>query len=203
MAGVILRIVCSRAPYRRAGVNFEPTGHKTIVTTLVPLADLDEARLEALLADPHLDVAAGDGRLFKPVGTAQEVFDLLAYIAGPAPTQPEPARDTLQVIADHLAAEQARDAALRGGDDEEMPDTRASPAPKVSGEAAAEDAASGAQAQDVPAAAAPEAAASTPAEPEIDAAETAAFLAAARSPEGIQVSLTTKPAGTKRAPSKK
>lgn len=117
-----LRIVSSRAPYRRAGVNFEPTGHKTIVATEVALGDLDAARLDALLADPHLDVTAGNGLMFGPVGSVEELADLAAmlHLASLQPGQVEPAKGTAEILADHhrIELERGRDAAAPGGDDE-------------------------------------------------------------------------------------
>ena len=122
---MILRIVSSRTPYRRAGVNFEPTGHKSFAVTLVSLDDLDEARLAQLLLDPHLDVAAGTGNAFIPVGAVDEVAELASMLEQ-VTFQPPP-RGTLEVLADHAAmeAERARDAAAPGGDDEDPKDTSA------------------------------------------------------------------------------
>lgn len=169
MAGVTLRIVSSRVPYRRAGVNFEPTGHKMLAVTLIDLGELDEARLGQLLSDPHLDVTAGNGLFFGPVGSVDEALDLAAMLEEPAP-----ARGTEQVLADHarMEAERERDAALAGGDDEKTGTEPAAPVaakpdPEVdpaAGAAPPEAAASG-EDQAETAADAPGASAVTPSEP--------------------------------------
>lgn len=116
-----LRIVSSRAPYRRAGIGFDPTGNKTFAVAIVALADLPDwrATLKALLEDPHLDVMAGQS-IFWPVTCEKDVADLLEAVAEYEAARPE-RRDTLAILAEAAAldAERQRDAAAPGGDDED------------------------------------------------------------------------------------
>lgn len=212
-----LRLICAAVPLAVAGLRFGRGPVRAYGVIQRPLDQFDEAELRALFAEPRIDVSLGieapsGDFAFVPVADQMDLTRV-AQLLTPLAEQPELSanakallrRDTLHVIADHLAAEQARDAALPGGDDEEMPDTGASPATEAELHAILGGGLSdGAQALDAPPAAAPEAAAATPAvvppvEPELDVAETASLLAEARWPDGIQVNLTTKPAGTKRA----
>ena len=134
MAGAILRIISARCPYRRAGVSFEPNGAHSYGVALVDLDALDEAALEALLSDPHLDVSiSADGLLFAP-GAA------LPLDVEPAP----PPRGTEAALTEHarLLAEQKR-AEATGPEGDEQPEAvseESSPSAPAT-EAAADEAA--------------------------------------------------------------
>ena len=54
-----LRLVSSRAPYRRAGVNFDPTGSRSFGVTIIPFDSVTVEKLDELFRDPHIDVMLG------------------------------------------------------------------------------------------------------------------------------------------------
>jgi hypothetical protein len=58
-AGLALRLVCSRAPYGRAGVRFEPSPDRVYGVVEIGVDDLLDGAITELLADPYVDVSIG------------------------------------------------------------------------------------------------------------------------------------------------
>jgi hypothetical protein len=127
MAGPVslhLRLVCAVTPLAVAGLRFGRGPVRAYGVIVQPLDQFDEGQLRELFAEPRIDVSVG---LETPTGDwafvpAADALDLarLQQLLSPPIEQPEPRRDTLQVIADHhrIELERGRDAAAPGGDDE-------------------------------------------------------------------------------------
>lgn len=119
-----LRLVCAVTPLAVAGLRFGRGPVRAYGVIVQPLDQFTEAQLRELFAEPRIDVSVG---MEMPTGDwafvpAADVLDLarLQQLLSPPIEQPEPPRDTLQVIADHhrIELERGRDAAAPGGDDE-------------------------------------------------------------------------------------
>lgn len=119
-----LRLVCAVTPLAVAGLRFGRGPVRAYGVIVQPLDQFTEGQLRELFAEPRIDVSVG---LKTPTGDwafvpAADVLDLarLQQMLSPPIEQPEPPRDTLQVIADHhrIELERGRDAAAPGGDDE-------------------------------------------------------------------------------------
>lgn len=79
LAGLSLRCVSTRLPYRRAGLQFETGPERGLGFVLVPASDLDEGDIELLLADANIDVSLGiEGKAFIPVADIAALEDLIA-----------------------------------------------------------------------------------------------------------------------------
>jgi hypothetical protein len=79
LAGLSLRCVSTRLPYRRAGLQFETGPEWGLGFVLVPASDLDEGDIELLLGDPNIDVSLGiEGKAFLPVADMAALEDLIA-----------------------------------------------------------------------------------------------------------------------------
>jgi hypothetical protein len=119
-----LRLICAVTPLAVAGLRFGRGPVRAYGVIVQPLDQFDEGQLRELFAEPRIDVSVG---MEMPTGDwafvpAADILDLarLQQLLSPPIEQPEPPRDTLQVIADHhrIELERGRDAAAPGGDDE-------------------------------------------------------------------------------------
>ncbi len=157
-----LRLICCVTPWAVAGLRFGRGPVRAYGVITRPLDDFSEAELRELFTDPRIDVSLGlvvadQETAFTPVVDELDLARLVQTIEAGL-KRGDDARDTMQVLADHLAleAERLRDAAAPGGDDERIPE--ADPAAS----AAPPEAAAGGEGQDDTAADAPGASAVTP-----------------------------------------
>lgn len=80
-AGLALSLVSSRAPYRRAGLQFWPVPGQSYGTLVVGMADLRDGAVEQLLEDPNIDVSIGKAdAAFKTIADMGELEQLFEEI---------------------------------------------------------------------------------------------------------------------------
>lgn len=190
-AGLALSLVSSRAPYRRAGLQFWPAPGQNYGVVVVAIAELRDGAVEQLLEDPNIDVSIGKtDTAFRPIASMDELETLFDEIGSMLLLEQDRQQNTSTAAGAgaQAPAPEASDTEgnLQGGSGEAAAGSSATDAPEVArtpgqGESPGEQQPAADQA-------APPVVAPAP-----DAEEVKRLAAAAKTPAGATVKVGGKP----------